>query len=368
MKVAVLSGGRSSEHEISLMSGQAVTEGLRQAGHEVVNVVIGSDGRWSCEGAPVSIVPGEGLVGRAADGGPAVGGESGHGTQAGPDLTGVEVAFPALHGPFGEDGVTQGALDTAGLPYVGSPVLGSAVCMDKLTLKRLCADFGIAQVDFVQAPDPDQGEGETGPGGGLTSGGTSDTGDWRQRALAMEWPLWVKPARLGSSVGITRVERPEDLDAAVAEAGEHDPRVIIEANCSGREVECSVLGNLAPETSLPGQIIADAEWYDFEAKYTEGRMSLEVPAQIGESTTAELRNLAAEVFRLADCSGLARCDFFVEEDGRVLLNEVNTMPGFTKTSVYAKLWEASGLPYPELCSRLIELAVERHRREAAHSF
>ena len=339
MRVAVLSGGRSSEHDISLLSGEAVTEGLRQAGHEVVPVLIGRDGRWSHGRTTVSIVPAAGLTGRGPEAA---------------EIEGVEAVFPALHGPFGEDGVTQGALETAGLPYVGSSVLGSAVCMDKLTLKRLCADNGIAQVDFVQAPDPDSDR--------------DADGQWREKARSMEWPLWVKPARLGSSVGISRVERSEDLDAAVAEAAAHDPRVIIEANCPGREVECSVLGNLEPETSLPGEIVADAEWYDFEAKYTEGRMNLVVPAGIGEAAAAELRETAAEVFRLADCSGLARCDFFVEEDGRVLLNEINTMPGFTRTSVYAKLWEASGLPYPELCSRLVELALERHRREAAHSF
>ncbi len=339
MKVAVLSGGRSSEHEISLMSGRAVAEGLGQAGYDVLPVLIGRDGRWCCGDTVVTLAPGAGLAGE--------------GPQAA-ELAAVEVVFPVLHGPFGEDGVTQGALDTAGLPYVGSSVLGSAVCMDKLTLKRLCADNGIAQVGFVQAPDADSGEG--------------DDDGWREKALSMDWPLWVKPARLGSSVGITRVERPEDLDAAVAEAGAHDPRVIVEANCAGREVECSVLGNLEPETSLPGEIVADADWYDFEAKYTEGRMELAVPAAIGEAATAELRGTAARVFRLADCSGLARCDFFVEESGRVLLNEVNTIPGFTETSVYAKLWEASGLSYAKLCSRLVELALERHRREARHSF
>jgi D-alanine-D-alanine ligase len=333
MKVAVLSGGRSSEHEVSLRSGEAVASGLRAAGHDVVPVVIEKDGRWACNGEPVRIEPGRGL--------------SGEGTAA-PLMAGVEVAFPALHGPFGEDGVTQGALETSGLPYVGSGVLGSAVCMDKLTLKRLCADNGIAQVDFVQAIEGQDG--------------------WKGEAVAMDWPLWVKPARLGSSVGITRVEDPAELDAAVRIAAGHDPRVIIEANSDGREVECSVLGNLEPEVSVPGEILADSDWYDFETKYTEGRMRLAVPATIGEAASLRLEQLAVEVFGLADCAGLARCDFFVEADGTVLLNEVNTMPGFTETSVYGKLWEASGLPYPELCSRLVELALERHERESGHSF
>jgi D-alanine-D-alanine ligase len=321
MKVALLSGGRSSEHDVSLRSGTAVAAGLRAAGHEVLPIVITRDGTWNLEGDPVSIEPGAGLVG-------------------------ADVAFPALHGPFGEDGATQGALETAGIPYVGSDVLGSAVCMDKLTLKRLCAAHGIRQVGFVQA---------------FTDG-------WRERALSLGMPLWVKPSRLGSSVGITRVDDAAGLDAAVEAAVAFDPRVIIEANSTGREVECSVLGNLEPETSLPGEILADAEWYDFEAKYTEGRMRLGVPAAIGDGSSTELRRMAAEVFTFAGCSGLARCDFFVEADGTVLLNEVNTMPGFTETSVYAKLWEASGLSYPDLCDRLIALAVERHRRDAGFRF
>ena len=321
MKVAVLSGGRSSEHEISLRSGESVAVGLAQAGHEVVRIVISRDGRWTHGGEEIPILPGGGLAG-------------------------ADVAFPALHGPFGEDGVTQGVLETAGIPYVGSDVLGSAVCMDKLTLKRLCVEHGMNQVGFVQAFTP----------------------GWRERALGLGMPLWVKPSRLGSSVGITRVSLEEELDAAVAEAAAHDPRVIIEANSDGREVECSVLGNLDPETSLPGEIVADSEWYDFETKYTEGRMRLEVPASISDGATATLRRMAAEVFTFAGCSGLARCDFFVEEGDRVLLNEVNTMPGFTHTSVYAKLWEAGGLAYPALCDRLVDLAIERHRREAGFTF
>ncbi len=321
MKVAVLSGGRSSEHEVSLVSGQAVVAGLAEGGHEVVEVQIAKDGTWASAGEPVAIVPGAGLLG-------------------------ADAAFPVLHGPFGEDGATQGALDTAGVAYVGSDVLGSAVCMDKLTLKRLCGFAGMPQVDFVQAFTP----------------------GWQATAAELDRPLWVKPSRLGSSVGIVKVENLEGLEAAVEVAASHDPRVIIEANSPGREVECSVLGNEDPETSLPGEIIADADWYDYEAKYTEGRMDLAVPAGIGDAAIAELRRLATQVFTLAGCSGMARCDFFVEDDGSILLNEVNTIPGFTQTSVYAKLWEASGLSYPDLLTRLIELAVERHREEASHSF
>jgi len=321
MKVVVLSGGRSSEHEVSLVSGKAVAAGLRADGHDVIEVLIAKDGAWSSDGEPVTIVPGGGLLD-------------------------ADVAFPVLHGPFGEDGATQGALDTAGIAYVGSDVLGSAVCMDKLTLKRLCGFAGLPQVDFVQA----------------------FTANWEARSAELDFPLWVKPSRLGSSVGISKVERIEDLKAAVNEAAAFDPRVIIEANSAGREVECSVLGNENPETSMPGEIIADADWYDYEAKYTEGRMNLAVPAEIGGEAVEELRKLAAEVFTLAGCSGLARCDFFVEKDGAILINEINTIPGFTETSVYAKLWEASGLAYPALCSRLVELAIERHEKESTFSF
>ncbi len=321
MKVAVLSGGRSSEHEVSLNSGAAVIKGLEEAGHEVVEVRIGRDGRWSAEGAAVELVPGGGLLGAA-------------------------VAFPVLHGPFGEDGSMQGLLEMLDLPYVGSDVLSSAICMDKLTLKRLLAGQGIPQVDFVEV-------GEEG---------------WRERCAELGSPLWVKPSRMGSSVGISRIEDLGALDAAVETALRHDPRVIVEASAHGREIECSVLGNEDPRTSMPGEILAHADWYDYEAKYAAGGMDLAVPAPISEIETARVRDLAAEVFRLAGCSGLARCDFFVEPDGTVLVNEINTMPGFTETSVYAKLLEADGLSYPDLCDRLVALAIERHERARAHEF
>jgi len=184
----------------------------------------------------------------------------------------------------------------------------------------------------------------------------------------MGLPLWVKPSRMGSSVGITRVAKLDELDAAVELALRHDPRVIVEASSPGREVECSVLGNAEPQASLPGEIVAHSAWYDFEAKYTEGGMELRVPAPIGEEAIANVREMAVAVFGLAGCSGLARCDFFVEPDGSVLVNEINTMPGFTDTSVYAKLFEATGIDYPTLCDRLVHLAVERHRESRSYEF
>jgi D-alanine-D-alanine ligase len=318
----VLSGGRSSEHDVSLRSGGSVSAGLAEAGHDVAEVLIGRDGTWTSGSEELSLRPGHGLLG-------------------------ADVAFPALHGPFGEDGSVQGLLESLDVPYVGSDVLASALCMDKLSLKRLFAFHGIPQVGFVQA-------GEDG---------------WRERAAAMGLPLWVKPSRLGSSVGISKVTALEgELDEAVELASRHDPRVIVEASASGREVECSVLGNDELETSEPGEIVAHADWYDFEAKYGEGGMELLVPAPVGEEALARVRSLAAEVFRLAGCSGLARCDFFVTAEGEVLVNEINTMPGFTDTSVYAKLFEASGISYAALCDRLVELAVERHAQARSHEF
>jgi D-alanine-D-alanine ligase len=321
MRVAVLSGGRSSEHDVSLRSGAAVAEGLREAGHEPVEVTIARAGDWAHAGHGVELVPAGGLLG-------------------------TDVAFPVLHGPFGEDGSIQGLLEWLDLPYVGSDVLSSAICMDKLTLKRLFAAHGVPQVEFTAV----------------------EGNDWWGRCEALGLPLWVKPSRLGSSVGITRVESLGELDEAVELALRHDPRVIVETSASGREVECSVLGNEELVTSLPGEIVANADWYDFEAKYTEGGMELRVPAPIGDEAVAKVRELAAATFTLAGCSGLARCDFFVDPDGGVLVNEINTMPGFTTTSVYAKLLEASGIAYPELCDRLVELAVERHQRARSHEF
>ncbi len=322
MRVAVLSGGRSSEHDVSLRSGEAVAAGLEEAGHAALRVRIAPDGSWSCEGAPVALTPGGGLLG-------------------------ADAVFPALHGPFGEDGSIQGLLECLDVPYVGSDVLASAICMDKLTLKRLFAQHGISQVEFV-------GVGEDG---------------WRERCEAMGRPLWVKPSRLGSSVGISKVDgTEEELDGAVELALRHDPRVIVEASAQGREVECSLLGNEGVEASLPGEVIAHGDWYDYETKYADGGMELVVPAPIPDTQLARVRELAVTAFKLAGCSGLARCDFFVEPDGEVLVNEINTMPGFTETSVYAKLWEAGGVGYAVLCGRLVHLALERYATARSHAF
>lgn len=320
MRVVVLRGGRSSEHEVSLRSGAAVGDGLRAAGHEVIDLVIEREGPWRADGEVVSLAPGGGLLG-------------------------CEVAFPVLHGPGGEDGSVQGVLEVVDVPYVGSDVQASAVCLDKLLFKRLLASRGLPQVDFCEAGD----EG------------------WLERVEALGSPLWVKPARLGSSVGIGKVTSPEQLEPAVAAARRHDPRVIVEAAGPGKEVECSLLGHAQPIASVPGEIVAHGDWYDYEAKYEAGGMELRVPARISDSAAGRVRELALEVFRFCGCSGLGRCDFFVEGE-RVLVNELNTIPGFTETSVYGKLFEASGIPYPELCDRLVSLAIDKRSAARRYEF
>ena len=321
MRVAVLGGGRSSEHEISLASAGAVRAGLREAGHEALDVRIGREGRWSHEGQPVVVEPAGGLLD-------------------------ADVVFPVLHGPFGEDGTVQGLLEMADVAYVGAGVLASALCMDKVTFKDLMAQAGVPQVDYV----------------GLRAG------DDRSAVETLGTPVFVKPARLGSSVGISKVHSPDELDAALEAAFGHDPLVIVEAMSEGLEMECSVIGNGSPEASQPGEIVVEAEWYDYEAKYTPGGMDLVVPARVEPEVRERVRSLACEVFRRVGCAGLARVDFFVEDGDRVLVNELNTMPGFTDTSVFAKLWEASGVAYPELLERLVRLALERHEEERRYRF
>jgi D-alanine-D-alanine ligase len=321
VRVAVLAGGRSSEHDVSLESAAAVRSGLAEAGHEVVEVLLARDGTWSFEGAPVALEPGRGLLG-------------------------CDVAWPVLHGPFGEDGTVQGLLEILGVPYVGAGVLASALCMDKLTFKDVMGAHGIPQVDYRRLRASENGSGD----------------------LDLGWPVFVKPARLGSSVGISKAHDGDEAQAAVATAFEHDPLVIVEAHSAGMEVECAVLGNEQPMASEPGEIVVNADWYDYEAKYTPGGMDLQVPARIGEDVRERVRDLAVEVFKIVGCSGLARVDFFVEDGDRVLVNELNTMPGFTPTSVFPKLWGLSGLSFPDLCDKLVALGVERHERESRYRF
>ncbi len=330
LRVAVLGGGRSSEHEVSLASAASVADGLQQGGHSVRRIEVGRDGCWREDGAPVALAPGCGL-------------------------DGVDVVFPVLHGPFGEDGTLQGLLECLGVPYVGAGVLASALCMNKVVFKELMANAGIPQVDYRAveesrfASEPDAVLGEL---------------------AALGLPVFVKPARLGSSVGIARVAAPAELPGALTAAFTHDQLAIVEAACSGLEVECSVLGNELPIASQPGEILLAAGergWYDYDAKYTVGGMRLIVPARLLPDVRERVRALAVEVFKRTGCSGLARVDFFVEGE-QVLVNELNTMPGFTQTSVFGSLFAASGIPYAELLDRLLKLALARHGEAERHSF
>jgi D-alanine-D-alanine ligase len=319
VRVAVLAGGRSSEHEVSLASGEAVREGLAAAGHEPIDVRISREGRWTCDGRAVELEPAGGLLG-------------------------ADAVFPALHGPFGEDGTVQGLLELLDVPYVGAGVMASAVAMDKALFKDLMAAHRVPQVDYAVVR-----EGE-------------------QPRLAFPMPVFVKPARLGSSVGISRASTSVELGESLRNAFEHDPLVLVERMAVGLEVECSVLGNRRPEASVPGEIVVmKGDWYDYESKYTDGGMDLVVPARIADEVREQVQRLAVRAFELVGCSGMARVDFFVEDD-RVLVNELNTIPGFTSTSVYAKLFEASGVPYPALLDRLVKLALERHAEERRYRF
>jgi D-alanine-D-alanine ligase len=317
---------------------------LRLAGHEPLWVEVDRDGRWRHEGERLSFTPGEGLLG-------------------------VDVVFPVLHGPYGEDGAVQGALETLDVAYVGAGVAASALCMDKVLFKELMATAGVPQVDYV--------------------GVRRERWDLARGAVLGELaelglPVFVKPAHLGSSVGIGKVLQADELAPALERAFAHDPLVIVEAFSRGVEVECAVLGlpraeraraagngshPVAP-TALaaePGEIVFASDWYDYEAKYSAGGMELVLPARIPPAASERVRELALETFVYAGCEGLARVDFFVE-DGLVLVNELNTMPGFTPTSVYARLIEAAGISYPELVDRLCHLALERHERRRAHSY
>jgi D-alanine-D-alanine ligase len=327
-RVAVLAGGRSSEHEVSLASGASVAEGLRTAGHDVTEIEIGRDGVWRQDGDPVTVALGS-------------------------PLPGIDVVFPVLHGPFGEDGTVQGLLECLDVPYVGAGVLASALCMNKVLFKQLMAELGIPQVDYRAVDQLDY---------------KTDSAAVARSVGELGYPVFVKPARLGSSVGIAKVAGPDELENALRTAFEHDSLAIAEAFAAGREIECSVLGNGDPIASEPGEILlaaGESGWYDYEAKYSPGGMQLVVPARVEPAVRDRVRELAVEAFIKAGCQGLARVDFFVV-GSQVLVNELNTMPGFTQTSVFGSLFAASGIAYPELLDRLVGLALERHAAERAH--
>jgi D-alanine-D-alanine ligase len=328
LTVAVLGGGRSSEHEVSLASAGSIRQGLEQGGHTALAIEVGRDGVWRREGRELALVPGRGLED-------------------------ADVCFPALHGPFGEDGTVQGLLECLGVAYVGAGVLASALSMDKVAFKELMSHRGVPQVDYRAV----RAEELAGDRAGVLAS-----------LAVLGLPVFVKPARLGSSVGIGRVASEGELAGALEVAFTHDPLAIVEAASDGLEVECSVIGNGEPTASQPGEILlgaGEAGWYDYGAKYTPGGMQLVVPARLPAHVRERVRELALSTYRTVGCAGLARVDFFVEGE-RVLVNELNTMPGFTTTSVFASLFEADGISYPELLERLLALALERQAEERGY--
>jgi D-alanine-D-alanine ligase len=369
LRVGVIFGGRSGEHEVSLASAASVIAALERGGHRVVPVGITRDGRWVIGGDPLRALaaearislPGDDATGAVkkalADRAEAAVGagetalarvEPAGGLPA--DLCrGLDVVIVMLHGPYGEDGTIQGLLELADLPYVGAGVLASAVGMDKATMKAVFRAHGLPVVEHLVV---------------FRHQWSREPATVRRRvAETIGFPCFVKPSNLGSSVGISKVRGRDDLDAALEAAFRYDRKALVERAAQGREIEVSILGNDEPQASLPGEIRYGGEWYDYATKYAEGQAQLIVPAPIGPALTRRVQELGVAAFRAIDCAGMARVDFFLEGD-RLLVNEINTIPGFTTTSAYARMWEASGLDYVSLVNRLLELALERHREKS----
>lgn len=321
LRVAVVYGGRSGEHEVSVRSARAVMDALDPAKYERIEYFIGQDGKWS----PRPILPEPG---------------------AHPE---IDVVFPVLHGTFGEDGTVQGLLELAGLPYVGAGVLGSSVSMDKDMMKRVCMERMLPVVDYVTV--------------------TRETRDPVSACAHLPFPMFVKPANLGSSVGISKVHNREELAAALALAAQYDRKIVVERGIIGRELECAVLGNQTPEASLPCEILPSREFYDYDDKYLLDTAKTELPANLPRAKMDELRRLAVECYRAVECEGMGRVDFLLEAaTDKLYINEINTIPGFTSISMYPKMWEHSGVPFAVLIDRLIELALDRDRRRKATRF
>jgi D-alanine-D-alanine ligase len=308
-RVAVIYGGRTGEHEISLRSAKSVIEALDEEKYKVIHYLISKDGKWS----PRPILPEPG-------GNP-----------------GVDVVFPVLHGTFGEDGTVQGLLELADLPYVGAGVMASSISMDKDMMKRVARERGLPVVDYFVPPD---------------------CGSWE---YALDFPMFVKPANLGSSVGISKVQDARELMQAIELARSYDRKVIVERGITGREFECAVLGNDNPVAATPCEILPSRDFYDYDDKYLLDQAQTVIPADLSPEQTAEMQRLAVQCYRAVECEGMARVDFLLETaTGKLYINEINTIPGFTSISMYPKMWEYSGLPMPKLIDRLIELALERH--------
>jgi D-alanine-D-alanine ligase len=351
LRVGVLFGGRSGEHEVSLASAASVMRGLDPDKYEAVPIGITKDGHWLIGEGAVKMLPevlkGGRRVMLAADPTEAalVPLDRGAGAQR------LDVIFPVMHGTFGEDGTIQGMLELAGLPFVGAGVLGSAVGMDKDVSKRLCQEAGIPVVPWV----------------------TVHRWQWEKEPAAIkaeveekfEYPVFVKPATLGSSVGMTKVHNADELGPAVSEACEYGMKILVEKAMVAREIEVSVLGNHDPKASVPGEVVPHREFYDYAAKYLEDGTQLMIPADLKSAQVERIQTLAVRAFQVLELSGMARVDFFVEKKGgKIFFNEVNTIPGFTSISMYPKMWEASGIPFRELIDKLIDLAFEIHQEKA----
>lgn len=353
LRVALLFGGKSAEHEISLISARNIYAAMDKKKYDVLAVGIDKQGRWFFDdearllsGASSAVT----AVGSGKNAAAVIPGETPAPfvraltrSQQGP----IDVVFPVLHGPFGEDGTVQGLLKLANLPFVGAGVLGSAVGMDKDVMKRLLRDARIPIAKFLVLHRAERGSVR-----------------YAEVKRRLGLPLFIKPANLGSSVGISKVARRSEFGRAIDEAFRYDDKIVMEENIAGREVECSVLGNENPLASLPGEVIVADEFYSYDAKYVDPQGArLEIPARLPRAIVNRVRELALRAYKALCCEGMARVDFFVQPSGRVLVNEINTIPGFTKISMYPKMWEASGIPYPRLIDRLIRLALERARRE-----
>jgi D-alanine-D-alanine ligase len=353
IRVGILFGGRSGEHEVSLTSAASVMKALDPARYDVVPIGITREGQWRMGSAALRLLPevlekGEPVMPSVDPSGPKLI-PLRSASPAGEARPEIDVVFPVLHGTFGEDGTVQGMLELAGLAYVGAGVLGSAAGMDKDIMKRLFRDAGLPVVPWVLV---------------LREEWERDPAVIRRRvARRLRCPLFVKPVNLGSSVGICKVHRPKELPAAIDLAAQYDRKILVEKGIDAREIECSVLGNDQPEASVPGEVVPVNEFYDYEAKYLKEGSELTIPARLSARQAQRVQELAVAAFRAIDCAGMARVDFLLDrKTGKIWVNEINTIPGFTPISMYPKLWEASGLPYPQLLDRLIELALERQQQ------
>lgn len=358
LKVAVIFGGRSGEHEVSLRSAESIINALDQSKYEVVPIAITKLGKWLASSEATNLLPS--AVIESADQRVAIFGdptERGLARFSKEDASGrrdqIDVIFPVLHGTYGEDGTIQGLLEMADVPYVGCGVLASAAGMDKVVMKRLFHEAGLPIVDFTSF---------------LRAQWEADPRKIEERVVEeIGFPCFVKPANLGSSVGISKAVDAKSLNAAIALAAKFDRKIVVEKGVDAREIEVSVLGNDEPIASLPGEIVPQtAEFYDYQAKYvSDNGARLVIPAELGAEMTAEIQRLAIRAFQAIDGSGLARVDFFLERaTNKLIINEINTLPGFTSISMYPKLWEVSGIGYGQLIDRLIELAFERHREKS----